>query len=248
MISPIVANSVFDAGPSLLAALGAALVIGLRHSTDPDHLVAVSTLIAGERRRGSLAAARLGAAWGAGHALALTAFGLPIVLVRAHLPDRVFQVTEAAIGVLIVFLALQLLLRWRRGAYHFHAHTHDGVEHTHLHAHTHTPLHTHAHRPPRTALACGLIGCLHGLGGSGAVGVLLVAGAPGTEAALAALVVFAIGTAISMTALSASFGRLLAAAPVRRRFASAIPALGALSLLFGAWYGLGAWNVVPYPL
>jgi ABC-type nickel/cobalt efflux system permease component RcnA len=247
MISPM-ASSVFEAGPSVLAALGAALVLGLRHSTDPDHLVAVSTLIAGGRRRGSLAAARLGGAWGAGHALALIAFGLPVVLLRAHLPERVFQATEAAIGLLIVFLALQLLLRWRRGAYHFHAHTHDGVQHTHLHGHADTPLHAHPHQPPRTAFACFLIGCMHGLGGSGAVGVLLVAGAPGTQAALAALLVFAIGTAVSMTALSATFGRLLATPPIRRRFSSAIPVLGTLSLLFGAWYGLGAWNVVPYPL
>ena len=151
MISPI-ATSVFDAGPSLLAALGAALVIGLRHSTDPDHLVAVSTLIAGASRRAGLAAARLGGAWGVGHAAALTVFGLPVVLVRAQLPERVFQVTEAAIGLLIVFLALQLLVRWRRGAYHFHAHSHDGVLHTHLHRHAETKLHAHVHQP-RTALA-----------------------------------------------------------------------------------------------
>ena len=246
MISPFA--SVLDAGPSLLAALGAALVLGLRHSTDPDHLVTVSTLIAGARRRGTMVAARLGGAWGAGHALALVCFGLPVVLVRAQLPERVFQLAEAAIGALIVFLAAQLLLRWRRGAYHFHAHTHDGEPHTHLHRHAETPLHAHGHQPPRTALACFLIGCLHGLGGSGAVGILLVAGAPGTEAAFAALLVFALGTAISMTALSAGFGRLLATPPVRHRFASAIPVLGTLSLLFGAWYGLGAWNVVPYPL
>jgi ABC-type nickel/cobalt efflux system permease component RcnA len=247
MISPMAA-AMFGAGPSVLAALGVALVLGLRHSTDPDHLVAVSTLVAGARRRGTLAAAWLGGAWGAGHALALTVFGLPVILVRAELPERVFQVAEAAIGVLIAFLALQLLGRWRRGAYHFHSHTHDGVQHTHLHAHADTPLHEHAHQPPRTALASGLIGCLHGLGGSGAVGILLVAGTPGTEAAFAALLVFAIGTAISMTALSAAFGHLLATPPVRRRFAATIPAMGTLSLLFGAWYGLGAWHVVPYPL
>jgi hypothetical protein len=246
MISPMA--SVFDVGPSMLAALGAAFVLGLRHSTDPDHLVAVSTLIAGARRRGSLAAARLGGAWGAGHAMALTAFGLPVVLVHAQLPEHAFRVAEAGIGALIIFLAVQLLLRWRRGAYHFHAHTHDGVQHTHLHGHADTPLHTHAHQPPRTALASFLIGCLHGIGGSAAVGILLVAGAPGTGAALAALLALATGTAISMATLSAMFGSLLATPPVRRRFASAIPVMGTLSLLFGAWYGLGAWNVVPYPL
>src|SRR3954451_23906969 len=93
---------------SVLGALALAGALGLRHSTDPDHLVAVSTLIAGRRRDGARAAARLGAAWGTGHALTLLLFGLPIVLVQAYLPERVQQLAEGAIGVLIVGLALRL--------------------------------------------------------------------------------------------------------------------------------------------
>jgi ABC-type nickel/cobalt efflux system permease component RcnA len=224
------------AHPPVFVALGLALVLGLRHSTDPDHLVAVSTLIAGARRHGARAAARLGGAWGAGHALTLLGFGLPVLLLRAYLPDRVLQLAEAGIGALIVFLGLQLLRRWRRGAYHAHLHEHDGVPHRHVHGHAATPLHTHAHVAARTALGSFLIGCLHGMGGSAAVSILLVASVPGQ------------GAAISMAALSAGLGLLLTAQPIRRRFISVIPVLGTFSLLFGCWYGLGAWNVVPYPL
>src|SRR4051812_6794052 len=183
---------------TLLTALALAAALGLRHSADPDHLVAVSTLIAGRRRHGARAAAALGAAWGAGHALTLLLFGLPVVLVQAHLPERVQQLAEAAIGALIVGLAVKLLLRWRRGAFHVHAHEHDGVAHTHLHAHAHAARHAHGHPPARSPLAAFLIGCLHGTGGSAAVGVLLVASVPGRGAAAAALGIFAAGTAVSM--------------------------------------------------
>jgi nitrite reductase/ring-hydroxylating ferredoxin subunit len=155
--------------------------------------------------------------------------------------------TYTSNGVLIVFLALQLLHRWRRGAYHFHVHEHDGVRHTHVQGHAETPLHTHAH-PGRSPLAAFLVGCVHGMGGSAAVGILLVAGVPGRGAAVAALILFATGTAISMAACSAAFGLLITATPIRRRFVVTTPVLGALSLLFGVWYGLGAWSVVPYPL
>jgi ABC-type nickel/cobalt efflux system permease component RcnA len=159
----------------------------------------------------------------------------------------VLRVAEAAIGVLIVFLGLQLLRRWRQGAYHFHVHEHDGVKHTHVHGHAETALHAHAH-PGRSPLTAFLVGCVHGMGGSAAVGILLVAGVPGRAAAVAALFLFATGTAISMAAFSAGFGLLITATPIRRRFVVATPVLGTFSLLFGVWYGLAAWNVVPYPL
>ena len=58
-------------GTTLLLVAAVACVLGLRHATDPDHLAAVTTLIAGARERGSLLAGRLGLAWGAGHATSL---------------------------------------------------------------------------------------------------------------------------------------------------------------------------------
>jgi uncharacterized membrane protein YeaQ/YmgE (transglycosylase-associated protein family) len=151
----------------------------------------------------------------------------------------------SVIGAIIVLLAVRLLVRWRRGAYHVHAHEHDGVAHAHLHSHAGGTVHRHAHPPPRSPLAAFLIGCLHGTGGSAAVGVLLVASVPDRSTAVAALLVFAAGTAVSMAALSAAFGRILTAAPVRARLRTAIPALGTFGLLFGAWYALSAWGLAP---
>src|SRR3954453_3257781 len=103
-------------GHGALVVLLLAFALGLRHASDPDHLVAVSTLVADTRGRASRAAARLGAAWGLGHATTLLAFGFPVLLLRSFLPHVVEQSAEALIGVIILVLASRPLLSSRRGA------------------------------------------------------------------------------------------------------------------------------------
>src|SRR4051795_7089251 len=112
-------------GDAFLIVIAVAVLLGLRHATDPDHLTAVSTLVAGGEERGPRRAASLGLAWGAGHATTLFLVGLPVVLVGSALPPTVQSGFEVAIGAVIVALALRLLLRWRRGYFHVHVHTHD---------------------------------------------------------------------------------------------------------------------------
>src|SRR4051812_22662342 len=161
------------AGHGALVVLLLAFALGLRHASDPDHLVAVSTLVADTRGRAARAAARLGAAWGLGHAATLLAFGLPVLLLRSFLPHVVEQSAEALIGVIIVVLAARLLLRWRRGAYHVHVHAHEGRTHAHVHSHAREAGHVHDHavRTPAKAFAIGLV---HGTAGSaGGAGVLV---------------------------------------------------------------------------
>src|SRR5437762_12101840 len=106
------------AGHGAVVVILVAFALGLRHASDPDHLVAVSTLVGGTRERAARTAAKLGAAWGAGHATTLLLFGLPVLLVRAYLPAVVESSAEALIGVIVVALAVRLLVRWRRGAFH----------------------------------------------------------------------------------------------------------------------------------
>ncbi|MFL5953894.1 MAG: hypothetical protein ACJ76I_07285 [Gaiellaceae bacterium] len=216
-----------------------AFALGLRHASDPDHLVAVSTLVAGTRERAARAAGLLGAAWGAGHAVTLTLFGLPVILVRAFLPAAVQSLAEAAIGSIIVVLAVRLLLRWRRGAFHTHVHEHDGVEHLHVHSHARSTAHRHEHavRSPLQAFGIGLV---HGLAGSADVAVLIVAAVPNRTTAVTALLVMAVGTTLSMSLLSAAFGRAFTVAAGRRAFARAVPALAAACLAFGLWYAVAA--------
>lgn len=103
----------WSGGGGLAVVLLVALLLGLRHASDPDHLAAVSTLIASNPDDGTRRAGRLGLAWGAGHAVTLAAFGLPIVLMQAYLPDIAQRAAEALVGLMIMFLALRLLGRWR---------------------------------------------------------------------------------------------------------------------------------------
>lgn len=211
------------AGEAFLIVAIVAILLGLRHATDPDHLTAVSTLVAGDRAD-TRGAGRLGLAWGLGHATTLFAFGLPIVLYRSYLPETLQTAAETLIGLVIVALAARLLLRWResrRG----------------------TDRHLHAARSPLQAYGIGLV---HGIGGSAGVGVLLLASIPDHVEAVAALGLFAAFTAVSMSLASTSFGWVLSRGAVQRSFVSVAPALGALSLAFGVWYSLGAVQAVPY--
>src|SRR5437868_3562218 len=96
----------FSDGATLALVVVVAVVLGFRHATDPDHLAAVTTLIATGRDRASRTAARLGLAWGFGHATSLFAFGLPIVVFKAYLPEPVQAAAETSVGVMIALLAL----------------------------------------------------------------------------------------------------------------------------------------------
>jgi high-affinity nickel permease len=219
-------------GAPILVVLLVAVLLGLRHATDPDHIAAVTTLVAGGRERAARRAARLGAWWGLGHAVTLVAFGLPILLFDRYLPERLQQGAETAVAAVIVVLALRLLARWRHGRFVVHAHEVDG-EHRH---------------PVRTANAAFGIGLVHGMGGSAGVGVLLLAAIPSTPSAVASLVLLAAFTGVSMTVLTSGFGATLTARPVAGAVATAIPAIGVASLAFGLWYAAAAWSLAPYPL
>ena len=228
-----------------------AVLLGLRHATDPDHLTAVSTLVLSEDRGGARKAGVLGFAWGLGHATTIFGFGLPIVLFRAHLPEMIQRGAEAVIGLLIAGLAIRLLVRWRRGYFHAHSHAHGGVRHAHPHVHEQAPArheaaghsHPHAEGLGRTPLAAYGIGLVHGVGGSAMVGLLVVGAAASPALGVVALLLFAAGTAVSMALVSAAFGYALARGPLSRLVGPLMPAVGLASLIFGVWYAVGA--VVP---
>ena len=228
------------AGAPLIVALLIALVLGLRHASDPDHLVAVTSLVAvdGGDVRG---AARLGAWWGAGHAGALLLIGIPLILFKSSMPAWLEQGAETAVGVVILLLALRIVVKWLRGDFRAgrHAHKRAGDSaHRHLH---HGDQAEHRHRNVRTPRQALGIGLLHGLAGTGAVALLLIAALPGKVEAAAALAVFAPMSAVSMTLCTTAFAWLLTRPLVDPLYRTVlIPAFGVFGLFFGAWYvGLG---------
>jgi ABC-type nickel/cobalt efflux system permease component RcnA len=225
----------FSDGATLTLVVVVAVVLGLRHATDPDHLAAVTTLIATGRDHAARTAARLGLAWGAGHATSLFAFGLPIVLFKSYLPEPVQAAAETSVGLMIALLALWLLVRWRRGLFHLHQ--------------DHGPPHSHGNRGrfrTRSPLQAFGIGLVHGMGGSAGVGVLLLASIQDRGIAVVALGLFAFCTALSMAALSTGWGMMLASSPARSSLSRLAPVLGCASLAFGVWYALGALSLAPY--
>jgi ABC-type nickel/cobalt efflux system permease component RcnA len=229
------------AGAPLVVALLIALVLGLRHASDPDHLVAVTSLVAvdGGDVRG---AARLGAWWGAGHAAALLVIGIPLILFKSSVPGWIEHGAETAVGVVILLLALRIVAKWVRGDFRAGRHPHGrpggATAHRHLH-HGGEPEHRHQDvRTPRQALGIGL---LHGLAGTGAVALLLIAALPGKVEAAAALAVFAPMSAVSMTLCTTAFAWLLTRPLIDPLYRTVlIPSFGVFGLLFGAWYvGIG---------
>ena len=219
-------------GGSVLVVVLVATLLGLRHATDPDHLAAVTTLVASGRERAARSAARLGAWWGLGHGVTLLVFGLPILLAERYLPERAQQGAETAVAALIVFLAVRLLLRWRHGAFATVSTDETAAGHRH---------------GVRTPIGAFGIGVLHGMGGSAGVGVLLLAAIPNQAVAVAALLVLAVFTALSMTIVTSGFGATLTIPTVARSAAGLAPALGVASLAFGVWYAAAAWSLAPYP-
>ena len=216
----------FSDGTTLLVVAGVAVLLGLRHASDPDHLAAVTTLIASGKDRAARGAARLGFVWGLGHATSLFVFGLPVVLYSAYLPEPVQSAAETSVGFVIVLLAVLLLVRWRRGVY--------GSGHSHRHT--------------RTGWQAYGIGLVHGMGGTAGVGLLLLATIRSHALAVAALGLFALCTAVSMALLSTGWGVALETRALRGSFHRVAPALGVASLAFGVWYALGAQGLVPYVL
>jgi len=196
---------------SLLTALGLGLLIGAQHAFEPDQLAAIGTMLPDESsvRR---AAAR-GAWWGLGHGAAIAAIGLPLVLLGLQVPENLEAAAEVVVAGMLIGLSVHAFWRARR-------------------AREREPM----TRPvAKTSLPIGLI---HGLAGSGAAVVLATSQSTSQRAALIFLVVFVLGSTLSMTAaagvLSVPLGRL---AGERSRLPWLLGASGALSVAVGLIWG-----------
>lgn len=227
-------TGLFDGAP-LLVALAIAFLLGLRHASDPDHLVAVTSLVAAEDG-GTKRAAKLGAWWGVGHASVLLILGLPLILFKSEVPGWLESGAEKAVGVVILALAARVVFKWARGDYRATAHAHDDGHPRRRHlrrgagsAHRHIAV-----RSPGQALS---IGMLHGLAGTGGVALLLIAALPTQLEAALALAVFAPMSIASMAACTAAFAWVLTRPIVEPVYRTVlIPGLGLFGVIFGLWY------------
>lgn len=216
------------------------LAIGLRHALDPDHLIAVSVMVA---ESGSFRpATRIGAIWGIGHTFALLAFGVPLLLLRAKLPQTVQASFEGLVGIVLIGLGGMTLWRLWRRKIHLHWHEHDGKRHLHFHAHDTTPHeHPHAHQHEHPHWSTGwrplLIGMVHGLAGSGTAAIMVMSTAPSLSAALLYLAVFGVGSILGMTAVAfaLSLPIWLTQQRFERAYSVLLAATSAASVAFGIY-------------
>lgn len=209
------------------------LLLGMRHALEPDHLTAVSTLVAENRKatRGIL----LGACWGLGHTAALLAVGVVLAAMHARMPDRLADSFELVVAVMLVFLGVRSIVRGARaeqtGSFHTHAHRSGAHRHRAPAEHVHVGSWTFATR----SLVVGLV---HGLAGSGALTALVVAELPTTSSRLAYIALFGLGSVMGMAALSGVIGwpvaRMARRPTVARTF---LFVAGGISSMLGLFWG-----------
>jgi ABC-type nickel/cobalt efflux system permease component RcnA len=224
-----------------LAILGLGFVLGLRHALDVDHLAAVSTLVS--QRGGVWRSSLIGAVWGLGHTAALLAAAVAVIALHAEISPRVAQGLELGVAAMLVGLGVNLLWTlWRGGTVHLHAHEHGGRRHVHAHRHladeSPAAVNHHAVRARRSFL----VGVVHGLAGSAALMLAVLATIPSPTLALAYVLVFGVGSVGGMMIMSTLLGLPLALAT--ERFARAELALRAVAGLGSVAIGLLlAWEI-----
>jgi len=225
---------------SFLPILALGGLLGLRHAFEPDHLAAVSTLAS---RQGSLwSAARLGLVWGVGHTATVGAICLLVVALGIRLPPALWPAAELVVAALLVLLGGAVVWRYARGRWHMHLHAHDVNAHFHLHSHAQDAGHAHVHASPDAKRSLGF-GIAHGLAGSGAIAVLLVAAAPTAGLRLAYFAAFGAGTILGMLSVSLTLGALVRFAAGRGTQWATLLHVGSAMASVGAGVVL-AWRVM----
>lgn len=229
----------FEPG-SALGLLAVGIALGMRHALEADHVAAVAALAT--RTRTLRETVWQGVVWGAGHTIALLAFGGVVLALHASVPQRLAAALEFTVGVMLVGLGIDVARRLVRERVHFHVHRHgDGTVHLHAHSHAgdphpHGPLaHRHAHVRdfPMRAL---LVGLMHGMAGTAAI-VVLSAGAAGKVVlGLAQIACFGAGSILGMALLSVAIAVPLRwSAPRASGLRTALhAAVGLASIAFGA--------------
>jgi len=229
-----------------LAVLGLGLVFGLKHATEADHVVAVSTIVS--EQRNLWRAALVGALWGAGHTASLVVVGVIVLALRIAIPERVGTWLEFGVALMIIGLGVAALARAlrKRADVHLHQHTHDGVPHAHIHFHEEGTEHVaapaaHSHTVTRIGIKPLVVGAIHGLAGSAALTLLVLTQIQSMVIGLLYLIVFGVGSIAGMLLMSSLVG--LPFALSARRFSGLSNGLqtvaGALSIAFGLWYAYG---------
>lgn len=239
----------------VFALLGLGLVFGLKHATEVDHVVAVSTIVS--EHRNVWRSALVGALWGFGHTASLVVVGLLVLVFRVSIPLRVANWLEFGVALVIItlgVLAVGRVLR-KRADVHLHRHSHDGQSHVHIHFHEHgtehadlrsRPAKSHSHAIRQLGFKPILVGAMHGLAGSAALTLLVLTQSQSVSLGLLYLLVFGVGSTAGMLLMSGLIGLPFALSGKRLTSLNYTlqTAAGGLSIAFGLWYAYVQWPVI----
>ncbi|HME11813.1 MAG TPA: hypothetical protein VKF79_03055 [Candidatus Acidoferrum sp.] len=242
-----------------LAILALGFFLGMRHATDPDHVIAVSTIVS--RERSMVKAGLIGALWGLGHTITIAIVGAAIILCGLVIPARLGLTMEFSVGLMLILLGILNLtgaMKWLTeklspshsavSGEHSHVHAHGTA--LHVHRHTHAPENTHhgdAVPPPAWlrgpfaklgifhTLRPLFVGLVHGLAGSAAVALLVLSTIREPKWAVAYLVIFGVGTIAGMMLITTALALPFSFAGYRFAWLnrSLVTGSGLLSLGFG---------------
>lgn len=189
---------------TVTAALMLGFVLGLKHALEPDHLVAVTTIVSEHKSVGR--SSLVGTLWGLGHTASLLSVGLVVLLLRVSIPKQTAQVLELGVAAMLVVLGAAVLLkvvRERGVTIHTHEHSHDG-ESPHAHVHLHSKQsHNHRHYLFRLGRKPFLVGMVHGMAGGAALTLMVLATIPSVALGLLYILLFGIGSVGGMLLMSA---------------------------------------------
>lgn len=233
---------------SMLAVLGIGLVFGLKHATEVDHVVAISTIVS--RNKNVFHSAIVGALWGMGHTASLLIVAAIVLSLRIAIPERVSGWLEFGVAIMIICLGISALRRalQKNAHVHVHQHNHDGLSHTHIHFHenetTHAPSKQsrHSHALSRLGWKPVLIGMMHGLAGSGALMLLVLTQISSALLGFLYVATFGVGSIVGMLLMSGLIGLPFAFSSRKlTHFHQSLQTLAAVfSICFGIWYAYKA--------
>lgn len=229
-----------------LTLLGFGLLFGLKHATEVDHVVAVSTIAS--QQRNVLRSALVGVLWGAGHTASLLIVGVVVLSLRIAIPESVSAWMEFGVALMIIGLGAAALWRAlrKRSDLHVHEHSHDGMSHVHIHFHESETRHEaerkHSHAVSVVGVKPVFIGMMHGLAGSGALTLLVLTQIGSAWVGFLYLAIFGVGSIFGMLLMSGLIGlpfaltsRNLSSLHHRMQMAA-----GIVSIAFGFWYAYQA--------
>lgn len=232
------------------------MIIGLQHALEPDHLAAVSSLVAGDKSWKSIV--RHGAVWGLGHTIALSAVAGSVVILGGVIEDGMARSLEGIVGLMLVVLGGHVIFRLVRDKVHFHVHRHgDGTVHFHAHTHkdemapqgrahkSHPHEHEHTKAWPVRSL---MVGLMHGLAGSAALVVLTAAEIADPVFGLIYVAIFGFGSILGMVALSGAIAMPIGWTAERLTWANTVIRCGIGFLTAGLGMTVAIASFSPVPL